>query len=116
MESTEEKVEEYTEGDGTRVIKKTIIKRIKPAGSGFSKSAVLSGPTKTLDVADPKSMNEFEVAFLKKHNEYRALHGVPPLKLSREVRTDLITNSDLHKEPFCFRYYNTRDIYNVYYI
>ena len=97
MESTEESVQEYTEADGTRVIKRTIIKRIKPSNAVSSKSswnsgsnAPKSGPATTLDVADPKSMNNFEVAFLNKHNEYRKLHGVPPLQLSREVFAQFI--------------------------
>jgi len=92
MESTEEKVEEYTEADGTKVIKRTIIKRIKPSSSSSSfttiRNVIPSGPTsqsKPLDVADPKTLNEFEVAFLKQHNEYRARHNIPPLKLSREL-------------------------------
>lgn len=99
METTEESVEQYTESDGTKVVKRTIITRTKPGGGGSSGSFLSrgsipssgnksSGPAsggKPLDIADPKTLNDFEVAFLNKHNEYRAKHGVPLLKLSREV-------------------------------
>ena len=92
MESTEESKEEYTEADGTRVIKHTIIKRIKPSTSQTSargriesSNSNLSQLASRLDIADPKTLNQFEVIFLNKHNEYRAKHGVPQLKLSREV-------------------------------
>ena len=64
-------VEEYFLSDGTRVIKTTITTRIKP-----------SGPDPNLNL---ENASEFERAFLSQHNQYRALHGVPPLQLSRDV-------------------------------
>ena len=90
MESTQETVEEYTESDGTKVVKRTIIKRTKPVGAGNQTTRTImttSGPNahSTLDVADPRSMSKVETDFLNKHNEYRSKHGVAPLKLSREV-------------------------------
>lgn len=113
MESTEESVQEYTEPDGTKVIKKTIITRIRSSGhksgSGSSSSHFLSNSgrlgasaasspsrTSTLNYADPKTLNEFEKAFLNKHNEYRKLHGVPALQMSKEVNKRYIKSLKLN--------------------
>lgn len=92
MESTKETVETYTEPDGTKVVKRTIITRTSPSGQKSSSNLISDGrlapsssPSFTLNYADPKTLNEFEKACLNKHNEYRKLHGVPPLQMSKEV-------------------------------
>ena len=108
METEERKTEEYTESDGTRVIKTTIIRRITPAGNSnnnaksggvFNKifssktsSTVEKTPTTTsapvssnLTAGNKGDFDEFEQEFLEEHNRLRAKHGVPPLQLSKEV-------------------------------
>lgn len=93
METTNETVETYTEPDGTKVVKRTIITRTSPSGHRSSSSSEISSgrlapassPSSTLNYADPKTLNEFEKVCLNKHNEYRKLHGVPPLQMSKEV-------------------------------
>ena len=69
MESTETKVEEWIEDDGTRVIRTEVTTRIKPS----------------YNIVEIGSLTSFEREFLEKHNEYRERHRVPPLHMSRDV-------------------------------
>ncbi|KAJ6222673.1 hypothetical protein RDWZM_001218 [Blomia tropicalis] len=69
MESTETKVEEWIEDDGTRVIRTEVTTRIKPS----------------YNIVEIGSLTSFEREFLEKHNEYRERHRVPPLHMSRDL-------------------------------
>lgn len=70
----ETEVEEYTLADGTRVIKTTITTRTKPPAK-----------PKAEVITDLSLTSPFERNMLDAHNSIRALHGAPPLQLSREV-------------------------------
>lgn len=70
----ETEVEEYTLADGSRVIRTTVTTRTKPPPK--PKAEVISDLSQT---------SPFERKMLDAHNKIRALHGAPPLQLSREV-------------------------------
>lgn len=70
----ETEVEEYTLADGTRVIKTTVTTRTKPPAK-----------PKAEVITDLSQTSLFERNMLDAHNNIRALHGAPPLQLSREA-------------------------------
>lgn len=91
---TETIIEEYVSPDGTKMVKKTIIKRTQVSSSSGGGGAPISGDlaakfkTMSMDVKKTKkdiNIKEWEQKVLKDHNDYRAKHGVQPLELSREV-------------------------------
>ena len=69
MEIIEQTVEDYLEDDGVRVIKTVRTSRIKA----------------NFEIVDSDNWTKFERSFMNKHNEYRKMHQVPPLQLSRVV-------------------------------
>ncbi|KAI2803528.1 CRISP [Blomia tropicalis] len=75
----------YVEPDGTRVIKKTTIRRIKPLNQTTTPSKPGEKKVIVLDSIDPSTLTTFEASFLGRHNELRALHGSPPLQMSRTL-------------------------------
>lgn len=70
----ETEVREYTLSDGSRVIKTIVTTRTKPPPK-----------PKAEVITDLSQASPFERNMLEAHNAIRALHGTPPLKLSREV-------------------------------
>ena len=64
---------DYQEEDGTRVIRTEIITRSVPIYNLLALS----------------ELTPFQKEFLDQHNEYRALHGVAPLQMSRDVNLKL---------------------------
>ena len=121
-ESVQEYTHSFIEMDGTRVVKRIIIRRIKPNSAAMeaylaAKSAAASAsqtPDETgsgaqsntsdpPDTYDPSQLNEFKLALLRRHNELRELHGSPPLVMSREMCNyaqewaDHIAHSSIHE-------------------
>lgn len=70
----ETEVREYTLSDGSRVIKTIVTTRTKPPPK-----------PKAEVITDLSQASPFERNMLEAHNAIRALHGTPPLKLSREM-------------------------------
>ena len=95
--STETVTKEYTEADGTVVRVQTTTTRSTPMVSKVSSvpSALRTTSTPSAPSLQTKSSGgiqqlkgpnqKFEQEFLKAHNDLRALHGCPPLKLNPTV-------------------------------
>lgn len=79
-----EYVHSYTEsGTGVRVVKRITIKRIAPGSAHATPNGTATQGEP--DAIEPSSLNDFKSAVLQRHNELRALHGCPPLTMSREM-------------------------------
>lgn len=104
METEETTKEEITDDDGVRVVTITIIRKFIPmemltkvkvkketiVGPTATKplaSTLVSGKTVTTKADSEEKFGMFERDVLKEHNELRARHGAPALKLSKEVTT-----------------------------
>lgn len=100
METEETKVEESVDEDGVRTVRTIITRKFFPLDvvqklkldptTGVGSCTINEVTNKTFGqpftTADPEEMFEkFDVDVLHEHNDLRAKHGSPPLKLSKQV-------------------------------
>lgn len=78
-ETVEQYEQKYVDEEGTTVTKSITIQRIPPPAS------VGVPPVQPHEVIPLTELSIFDLACLKRHNQLRALHHSPPLKMSRKL-------------------------------